>query len=117
MEQILYFGVALFIIDAIGIVLNGLWVSIQFGRFLEQNYPTQYHKMRFENYVKKALRVPWDNESMQYFIWFSNDDFGDPRVAIFRQKMKWSFYGFLINGIVLLIFFATLAMMLDRLAK
>jgi hypothetical protein len=112
METFLYVGVALFALDAVFILVNGLMVAFRFSRYLEQKYPMQYHKLAFENYIKKALRVPWDKNSMQYFVWFSPDDFGDPRIALFKTKLKWSFYGFLLNGIALMIFFAAVAFFL-----
>lgn len=114
MENVLYLGVAFFIIDAVIIMINGLRVSAQFGRYLEEKYPKQYHMMAYENYIKKALRIPWDKNSMPYFVWFSTDDFGDPRIAIFKKKIKSSFYGFLLNGIAAMVFFTAVALFLDH---
>jgi hypothetical protein len=117
MENFLYLGVGFFIIDAVIIMINGLRASVQFGRYLEDKYPKQYHTLAYENYLRKALRIPWDKNSIAYFVWFSTDDFGDPRIAIFKKKIKWSFYGFLINGITMMIFFATVALLLERSTK
>jgi len=114
MERFLYLGILFFILDAIGILLNGLRVSMEFGRYLKANYPTEYHKMTLESYVSKVIQIPWDKNSMQYFIWFSSDDFGDPRIAIFKKKLKWCFYGFLINGIAMIVFFIAVAIWLDH---
>jgi hypothetical protein len=112
-ETFLYLGVVFFTIDAIIIIANGLWISVRFGRYLEENYPKQYQTLIYDDYIKKVFRIPWDKNSMPYFVWRSADDLGDPRIAIFKKKIKWSFYNFLLNGIAAMIFFAVVAFLLD----
>jgi hypothetical protein len=114
MQRFFYLGILFFIVDAIGILVNALKVSVECGRYIEAHYPTEYHKMMLENYVRNVLQIPWRKNSIQYFMWFSEDDFGDPRIAIFKKKIRWSFYGFLINGIAMMIFFIVVAVWLDH---
>jgi hypothetical protein len=112
MKNFLNVGVAFFIIDAVIILINGIMTSARFGRYLEEKYPKEYHALAYENSIKKSLRIPWQKNSISHFVWISNDDLGDPRIAIFRKKIKWSFYGFLLNGLAAIVFFGVIAFLL-----
>jgi hypothetical protein len=102
----LYLVTAFFVIDAVVIVVRGLKTSAEFNRYLETNYPAEYHRMVFQDAFKRVFHITWHKDSLPYFIFFSTEDFNDPRITVYKGKLRWSFYGFLLNGIAAAVSFA-----------
>lgn len=113
LEHFLYLGLAFFFIDAIIIIIRGQWVSTEFNKYLEATYPTEYHRMVYEEPLKKLFRLKWHKDSLVYFTFCSSDDFGDPRIALYKSKLRWSFYNFLLNGVAAVVFFAMVALWME----
>ncbi len=115
LEHLLYLGISFFVIDAIIIIVWGQKVSVEFKKYLEANYPAEYHRMVFQDAFKKLFRLTWHKDSLPYFTFFSEEDFGDPRVAIYKGKLRWSFYGFLLNGFGAIVFVAVFGLWMEYL--
>lgn len=113
LEFFVYLLIAFFLLDAVIIVVRGLTTSSEFNKYLEANYPAEYHRMVFQDAFKRVFRLTWHKESLPYFIFFSAEDFGDPRVAVYKSKLRWSFYGFLLNGGAAAVSFAILGVWLQ----
>lgn len=113
LEYLLYLGVGLFVIDAIVIIVRGQKVSTEFNRYLEEKYPAEYHRMVFQDFFKRLFRLSWHKDSLPYFTFISKDDLGDPRIALYKSKLKWSFYSFLLNGVAAVVFFAIVALWIE----
>jgi len=109
-EYVLYIGLAFFVIDAIIIMWRGLKDSQEFIAYIEEKYPAEFHRMVYQDVVKKLFRLTWHKDSLTYFMVSSTEDFGDPRIAIYRGKLRWRFYYFLINAVAAAVFFLIIAL-------
>lgn len=111
---ILRIGIALFVIDAVIILVRWLMVGQEFGRYMEERHPADYYRLALKNPVKNALWLFYREESHPGFIWYSKDNLGDVRIDIYRSKLRWGFYSFCLNGIAAMIFFVIVALWLEH---
>jgi len=109
---ILWIGIALFLVDAIVIMVRGLLLGREFNRYMEQHHPAKYYHLALENPVKNMLWLFNREDSYPGFIWFSKENLGDVKIDIYRSKLRWSFYSFLLNGIAAVVFFAVVGLWL-----
>lgn len=112
-EYVLYIGLAVFVVDGIYIIWRGLKDSQEFTSYIETNYPSEFHRMVYQDAAKKLLHLTWHKDSLPYFMVSSREDFGDPQIALYRGKIRWKFYSFLINGVAAAVFFTMVALWLE----
>jgi len=104
---------SLFFLNALYIMWRGHRDSQDFLHYLAEQYPAEFNRMAYHDVAKKILLFLWHKDSLVYFMFTSPEDFGDPRIAIYRNKVKWGFRSFIINAIAAAVFFLMVALWLE----
>jgi len=101
---------ALFVGGAVINIARSLRESAKFARYMEENHPEKWQRLLYDQLPAKIMLWPFLSGNVVDFIWKSTEDFGDPKVSLFRHKLRWAFYGWLIYLVVGLLGFAVLGL-------
>lgn len=95
MEALLWVGTVVFVGVAIGSLVRTLYLNLKFQAYLKEKHHEQWQKIFQDQLVKKALLWPFMRGTPVDFGWKSREDFGDPRIGEFRQRLRAGFLGFI----------------------
>lgn len=96
MGTVIWIYTAFFIAGALINLVRSLAGGAKFSRYMEEHHPEKWQQLLYEHLPVKIILWPFMRGNIIDFIWKSEEDYGDPRIKLFRQKMRWAFYGWLI---------------------
>lgn len=100
MHTIIWIYLVLFIVGAVVNVIRGLAEGAKFSRYMEEHHPQVWRQQLYNQVVKKVFLLPFGRGSIVHFIIKSTEDFGDRNIGLFRQKLRWVIYGWLLYLLV-----------------
>lgn len=110
METFLRIGMGLFFLNALRIMWHGLKDGKEFRHYLAEKYPAEFYRLAYEDAFKKTFLWPWRKDTLVYFMFDSKEDFGDPRIAIYRRNVRWAIPAFVMNCLAAMVFFIMVAL-------
>lgn len=96
METAIWIYAFLFIAGAVINIVRGFAEGTKFAKYMEEHYPEQWQRLLYEQLPGKIMLGPFGRGNVIEFVWKSNEDYGDPKIRLFRQRLRWAFYGWLI---------------------
>src|SRR5438552_11836961 len=79
---------------AAAFLVNGaraVYLSGAFWRYLEEVHPKEWRRIYADRWISNSFLAPLQRGATAEFFWRSRDDFGDPKVGVFRAKVKQAF--------------------------
>lgn len=96
METLVWIYTALFVGGAAINIARSLAEGSRFSRYMDENHPEEWQRLLYQQLPARIILWPFRRGNVVHFIWKSREDFGDPRINLFRHKLRWTFYAWLI---------------------
>ncbi len=98
METLLTAYLVIFLLGAVINLAMGFRESVKFQRYMEEHHPREWEALVYDEFLKKVL-WPFGRKTLVGFIWKSTETMGDPKISLFRRKLRWAFYGWVLYAV------------------
>jgi hypothetical protein len=94
-----------FVAIAIASILYTHFMNRSLQRYLKAHHPQEWESIYQEGLFKKALLWPFMRNTPVDFLWSSREDFGDPTINQFRQRIRRALVSAIAAGVASVIWF------------